>query len=228
MDKPNMTTVQLRASILLSQFVSFSDENVKRYSQLFKNSRVSKKDEPKGAWSIADDEAEVIFLPSRVNILSLRNMTEDEELKHFIEMIKRVYTDILLQENIKVRLFSYSPVLAYENTESFTNEIFFGSLLKVNTINGIKPSTTGIQEAFHISRTLPSGKYIVNHIVNFSDGIKTTRTDGVEKNVDCLMVELEFNVPLKKDGYNTDDLQAFLDQADNWKKEIINAYFEAL
>ena len=223
-----MTVVQLRTSLLLPHTIGFSEESAAKYSALLANAKLKKADDSDEEWGFSSDKIEVMFLPNRVNVVSHQNMDEKAEVTDFIKRTIRIFNEILHNEGVGARVISYSPILAFDNSGDFSNELFFSTLLKVNSVSGVKPSTTSFQAAYHIERELPSGKCEVNHIVNFSEGVKITRSEGNEMKSDCLMAEMELNVPLKKEGYNMDDVEAFFSQAEDWKQEILDAYFNSL
>lgn len=228
MIKPRMTVVQMRTSLLLPHSIRFSDENGARYSKLLENSKLKKEVDSDEEWGFTNDKTEFMFLPSRVNVMSHQNMEEETQVNSFIKEVIRIFSEIINYEGIGARVISYSPILAFDNSDDFSNEIFFGTLLKVNTVSGVKPSTTSFQAAYHIEREIPSGKCEVNHIINFSEGVKITRSDHDEIKTDCLMAEMELNVPLKKEGYQVKDIESFFIQAGVWKQELLDTYFDAL
>lgn len=228
MKKPKLIVVKLRASVLLPVPVSDSEENISRYSAVFENGKTTVAKSENGYWKMENDRFEITFMNQRVDVeLSCTADGIDEESR-FVQMVLKL-TEMIVDNNKKnPLLLSYSPLLAIDNSEEFSNKDFFDALLKVNRFHGVKPSNSEVRCSYIISRHLSLNSVETNHVISFSEGTKTVKHDGKSTDYECLIAEMEINVPSRNGGYPLDDMKVFFGQANVWRDELIDAYLDAL
>lgn len=230
-----MNTLQIRCSMNLPLFLSYSEEIGDKYKKLlngvscdslskYSNADISDDLEENAPWCLTlNDESFIAFQPNRVD--AVFNNTNGESRVNYRDKIKALSTDlseVLKSNNLESSLVEYSLIFAIDETNDFQIPHFWKSVVQDKSVPGETNRHFEFNTRFSIPGDVIMSETCINVKLEISDGQKSDKDGGLKAN--CLIGNLTLSVKGDK-VLTADEFNKFFGGIVNVQDKIFNIYF---
>ena len=241
--EPLPVIAQLRATVFISQFIGYSQQNEQEYRVLFLPDGTLFPAQPEGLvpspqapvipqygmpwrlikWGNKQGEStSVTFYPGKIDIILNQEGSLEELAGPFIGFCIEKFK-LLLHRSFVISRMAFCPtfIIRVESPEQATE--YWRRLLKCTTSNGIRYQNVGVNYLLKKEIEVNHHMVVMNFLHQIMDGIHIT---SGTKDADCILVSLDMNsAPEYVYSFVEQDLVPFFEQCKDWSLRLMENVF---
>lgn len=231
----NPSVVQLRSTVFIPVVISYNEENRNRFSHLLSGSQVMEilpqsnntiiqAGITLGApFQFVKDNRSIMFNGHRIDIVETRQNEQISNEIDFVDFCINVFAEISPEVGYYTR-FAYAPLLAADEIDGFSCNLWWNKILKNTTQRGFPMQEINVTFLLKKNVVINEREITINLHHNLYDGYRfDSKGDKIN---DSILAAFDINT-LEKEclSFKNDDVSSFFDIALQEKNLLVENYF---